>query len=175
MSPLSPDGGQRRHALLGDQPLEPLSVRLLQAAGFLSLLLILVVVNSFLNGSGGESPLDPNPVAAAAQRTEEVPGMRMNLRMRFTSESSPPTTITGKGTFDGEDNLAEFTYQAAVDGQQMKFDAVLGEDAWYFRYPQVAGRMPERKEWIKRDPDQSQVLELGPELEEAMEGLSRLS
>jgi hypothetical protein len=124
-------------------------VRLLQGAGFLSLLLILVVVNSLLNDNGGESPFNPNPVAAAAQRTEEVPGMRMNLRMRFTSESSPPTTITGKGTFNGEDNLTEFTYDAVADGQQMKFDAVLGEDAWYFRYPQFASRMPEGKEWIK--------------------------
>jgi hypothetical protein len=138
-----------RHSLFGEGPLEPLSVKLLQAAGVLSLLLILVVVNSFLNDSGGESPLNPNPVAAAAQRTEEVPGMRMKLWMRITSESTPPSTITGHGTFNGEDNLAEFTYDAAVEGKRMKFDAVLGEDAWYFRYPQYASRMPEGKEWIK--------------------------
>ncbi|HEV2856983.1 MAG TPA: hypothetical protein VGW80_01115 [Solirubrobacterales bacterium] len=124
-------------------------MRLLQAAGILSLLLLLVVVNSFLNGSGGESPFNPNPVAAAAQRAEEVPGMRMNLTMQFRTESSPPVTITGKGTFNGEDNLAEITYDAAMEGQQMKFDALLGEDAWYFRYPQFAGQMPEGKEWIK--------------------------
>jgi hypothetical protein len=124
-------------------------VRLLQAAGVLSLLLILVVANSLLAGGSGESPFNPNPVAAAAQRTEEVPGMRMNLKMRFTSESSPPSTVTGKGTFNGEDNLAEFAYQGEVAGQQMKFDAVLGQDTWYFRYPQLAGQMPEGKEWIK--------------------------
>lgn len=138
-----------RHSLFGDAPLEPLSRRLLQAAGVLSLLLILVVVNSLLNSSEGESPFNPNPVAAAAQRTEEVPGMRMNLTMRFTTESSPPTTISGKGTFNGEENLGEIAYNAAVNGQQMKFDAILGGDAWYFRYPQFADRMPEGKEWIK--------------------------
>lgn len=124
-------------------------MKLLQAAGVLSVLLILVVVNSFLNGSGGESPLNPNPVAAAAQRTEEVPGMRMNMTLRVTTESTAPSTITGHGTYNGEDNLAEFTYNAAVNGRQMSFDAVLGEDAWYFRYPQFAGQMPEGKEWIK--------------------------
>ncbi|HET7454123.1 MAG TPA: hypothetical protein VFJ76_01220 [Solirubrobacterales bacterium] len=124
-------------------------MKLLQAAGVLSLLLILVVANSLLNSDGGESPFNPNPVAAAAQRTEEVPGMRMNMRMRFTTESSPPSTVTGHGTFNGEDNLAEFTYNAAVSGQQMQFDAILGGDAWYFRYPQFAGQMPEGKEWIK--------------------------
>ena len=138
-----------RQSLFGDGPLEPLSVKLLQAAGVLSLLLVLVVINSLVNTSGGESPFNPNPVAAAAQRTEEVPGMRMNLTMTFSSESEPPSTITGHGTFNGEDNLAEFTYNAALDGRQMTFDAVMNEDAWYFRYPQFASRMPEGKEWIK--------------------------
>lgn len=124
-------------------------MKLLQAAGVLSLLLILVVVNSLLNDSGAESPFDPNPVAAAAQRTEEVPGMRMNMTMRVSTESSPPVTLAGKGTFNGEDNLGEFTYDGTVNGQQLEFDAVMSEDAWYFRYPQFANRMPEGKEWIK--------------------------
>jgi|SRR5690349_3791318 len=146
------DSPQKRHSLFGDAPLEPLSVKLLQAAGVLSLLLILVVVNSFLNGSGGESPLNPNPVAAAAQRTEELPGMRMKLQMQLTTESSPtPTTITGEGTFNGEDNFTEFTYDAAVAGKQVSFDAIMSEDAWYFRYPQFADQMPEGKEWVKLD------------------------
>lgn len=141
-----------RHSLFGDAPLEPLSVKLLQAAGVLSLLLILVVVNSFINGSGGESPLNPNPVAAAAQRTEEVPGMRMKLWMQFSTEASPsPSKITGLGTFNGEDNLTEFTYDASLEGKQLTFDAVMSEDAWYFRYPQFADQMPEGKEWVKLD------------------------
>lgn len=135
--------------LFGDGPLEPLSAKLLQAAGVLSLLLVLVVVNSVVNTSGGESPFNPNPVAAAAERTEEAPGMRMNMTMTVSSQTEPPTTITGHGAFNGEDNLVEVTYNAPVDGQQMTFDAVMSEDAWYFRYPQFASRMPEGKEWIK--------------------------
>ncbi|HSC20748.1 MAG TPA: hypothetical protein VLC07_03380 [Solirubrobacterales bacterium] len=126
-------------------------MRLLQAAGALSLLLILVVANSLL-GSGGESPFNPNPVAAAAQRTEEAPGMRMKLSMKITTESSPsPSTVTGLGTFNGEDNLTEFTYNIATEGKQVSFDAVISEDAWYFRYPQFADQMPEGKEWVKLD------------------------
>lgn len=138
-----------RHSLFGDGPLEPLSIKLLRAAGALAVLLILVVANSLVNNSGGESPFNPNPVAAAAQRTEEVPGMRMNMTMQFTSESSPPVTVTGKGTFNGEDDIAAFTYSGSAEGQTMEFDAILSEDAWYFRYPQFASRMPEGKEWIK--------------------------
>ncbi|HET7416222.1 MAG TPA: hypothetical protein VFJ61_01145 [Solirubrobacterales bacterium] len=130
-------------------PLEPLSRRLLQAAGVLSLLLILVVVNSLLN-SGSDSPFNPNPVAAAAERTQAVPGMRMNMTMRVSSESTPPVTVVGKGVYNGADNLAEITYDGTTaQGQRMRFDAILGEDAWYFRYPQLAGQMPEGKEWIK--------------------------
>jgi hypothetical protein len=130
------------------KPLEPLSRRLLQAAAVLALLLVLVVVNSLLD-DGGESPFNPNPVAAAAQRTEEVPGMRMKLAMVVRSESSPPVTIAGSGTYNGESGLAEVAYDGTVQGQQIEFDAILGESAWYFRYPQYAPQMPEGKEWIK--------------------------
>lgn len=138
----------KRHSLSGAD-LEPLSRRALQAAGVLSLLLILVVVNSLLN-SGNESPFNPNPVAAAAERTAEVPGMRLEMTMRLESESTPPVTVTGNGVYNGETNLAEVTYDGiAVQGQQLKFDAILGENGWYFRYPQLAGKMPEGKEWLK--------------------------
>lgn len=126
-------------------------MRLLQAAGVLSLLLILVVVNSLLN-SGEESPFNPNPVAAAAERMAEVPGMRIEMTMRFESESTPTVTVNGNGVFNGEENLAEVTYDfngTDSPGQRLKADAILGEDGWYFRYPQLVGKMPEGKEWIK--------------------------
>jgi hypothetical protein len=138
-----------QHAFTGGAELLPLSRRLLQAAGVFSLLLILIVVNSLLN-SGGESPFNPNPVAAAAERTQEVPGMRMNITMQFRSESSPPITVTGRTVYNGETNLTKATYSGTTpQGQRLDFDAILGEDAWYFRYPQFAGKVPEGKEWIK--------------------------
>jgi hypothetical protein len=143
-----PDSPQKRHAP-GGEPLDPLSRRLLQAAGVLALLLILVVANSFVNGEG-ESPLDPNPVAAAAERTQEVEGMRIEMTMRFRSESSPPVTVTGTGAYNGETNLAEIAYDGTTtQGQRIAFDAILGEDGWYFHYPQLAGRLPDGKEWVK--------------------------
>lgn len=140
-------------------PLQPLSRRALQLAGVLSLLLIAVVANSLLHG-GSESPFSPNPVAAAAERTQEVPGMRMTLTMRVSTESAPPTTITGSGTYNGEDNIAEFHYHATgPEGTPLEFDALMGEDAWYFHYPQFAGKLPEGKEWMKLEglPGQSDL------------------
>lgn len=137
-----------RHAS-GGADLEPLSRRALQAAGVLSLLLILVAANSLLNG-GAESPFDPNPVAAAALRTEQVPGMRFEMTMRFATESAPPTSISGAGAYNGQTNLLSAVYRApGPQGAPMEFDAVLGEDGWFFRYPQFASRMPEGKEWVK--------------------------
>jgi hypothetical protein len=124
-------------------------VKLLQAAGVLSLLLILVVVNSLLNGSGGESPFNPNPVAAAAQRTREAPGMKMTMEMTLRSESSPPVTVTGRGSYNGSSNLAEITYRMTAEGQRVGFEAILSESAWYFRYPQLSAQMPDGKEWVK--------------------------
>lgn len=129
--------------------LEPLSRRLLQAAGVLSLLLILVVLNSLLSGDS-ESPFNPNPVAAAAERTAEVPGMRIGMTMRIESESTGPMTVTGNGVYNGEDNLAEVTYSGiAVEGKQLEAEAIMSEDGWYFRYPQFVGKVPEGKEWLK--------------------------
>ena len=133
----------------------PLSVKLLRAAGALSALLVLVVVNSFLNQRGDESPFNPNPVAAAAERTREVPGMRLDMTMRVKS-GAESVTITGSGSYNGEDNLAQVVYRATTPKVQLQFDAILGESAWYFRYPQFGATLPEGKEWVKLEGLQGQ-------------------
>jgi hypothetical protein len=148
VSPKRPHGGQELHASPAAD-LEPLSRRLLQVAGVLSLLLILVVINSLIN-QGGASPFNPNPVAAAAERTATVPGMRIDLTMTMSTEATGSVVITGKGAYNGETNLAEIAYGgSSAQGGELQFDAILGEDAWYFRYPELAGKMPEGKEWLK--------------------------
>jgi hypothetical protein len=74
----------------------------------------------------------------------------MRMTMRISSESTPPVTVTGTGVYNGESNLAEVAYDGTTaQGQRMQFDAILGGSAWYFRYPQLAGKIPEDKEWIK--------------------------
>lgn len=155
-------------------PLQPLSRRALQIAGLLALLLIAVVLNSLLN-QGSESPFNPNPVAAAAEKTQEVPGMRMTLRMQVSTESAPPQTITGSGVYNGEDNLAQFSYRVTNPaGAPMAFDALLGEDAWYLRYPQFASKMPAGKEWIKLEglPGQSDMSKVGESPQSSLQVLA---
>jgi hypothetical protein len=124
-------------------------VKLLQAAGVLSLLLMLVVVNSLLNSNGGESPFNPNPVAAAAEQTREVPGMRIEITMHVVGSTDGSVTITGNGAFSGDADLGEFSFAATTPKGKVQFDAILGESAWYFRYPQFGDQLPEGKEWLK--------------------------
>ncbi len=56
--------------------LDPLSRRLLLGAAALSALLIVLVAYSWMHG-GGESSL--NPIAQAAERTEQAPGNRFKV------------------------------------------------------------------------------------------------
>jgi hypothetical protein len=157
VSHLSAPGGQRRHALLGDQPLEPLSVRLLQAAGALSLLLVLVVVNSLLNPSGGESPFDPNPVAAAAERTKEAPGMHFSMTAAYSSESMPRTVAHGGGAYNADSGLVQVQLRAPVaERGTVDVEVVGNEDSMYLHSPEFAGQLPEGKEWIEVNPDLAQ-------------------
>jgi hypothetical protein len=141
---------QKRHSLFGNQPLEPLSVKLLQAAGVLSLLLILVVVNSLLHSP--ENPL--NPVAAAAERTEGVDGLRFTMKVRTTSEAHPPQVDHGTGVLNLQTETALVHYSGFSDeGARVKVDMVVeGEDAIYLRSPEFLGKLPEGKEWAKMDP-----------------------
>lgn len=139
---------QTRHSLAG-QSLEPISLRALQAAGVLSLLLILVFVNALLQS--GENPL--NPVAAAAERTEGVDGLRFTMKVRTTSEAQAPRIDHGTGALNLQTKLALVHYSGETsDGAHVQVDMVAGEDAIYLRSPQFRGRLPEGKEWTKMDP-----------------------
>ncbi len=133
----------------GRGELKPLSLRALQAAGALSLLLILVVANSLLHSS--ENPL--NPVAAAAERTEGVDGLRFAMRIRTSSEARPPKIEHGSGALNLQTKLGLVHYSGETsDGTRTQVDMVVGEDGIYLRSPQLRGRLPEGKEWAKMDP-----------------------
>lgn len=149
MSQSPRSAGGTRLSLFGDQPLEPLSARLLQGAGVLSLLLILVVVNSFLHSS--ENPL--NPVAAAAERTEGVDGLRFTMKVRTTSESHSPEIDHGTGALNLQTGLALVHYSGLTsEGDRVQVDMVVEEGAIYLRSPEFRGKLPEGREWAKMDP-----------------------
>jgi hypothetical protein len=125
-------------------------VRLLQAAGALSLLLILVVVNSFFHSS--ENPL--TPVAAAAERTADVDGLRFTMKVRNISEAHPPQIDHGTGALNLQTKLGIVHFNGVTAaGERLQVDMVVaGEEAIYLRSPQLRGKLPEGKKWAKMDP-----------------------
>jgi len=124
-------------------------VKPLQAKKKISVLLILVVANSYLHSS--ENPL--NPVAAAAERTEGVDGLSFTMKVRTTSEAHPPEVEGGTGFLNLQTGLALVHYSGRTsEGARVKVDMVAEEGAIYLRSPEFRGKLPEGKEWTKMDP-----------------------
>lgn len=135
----------------GGEPLEPLSRRLLQAAGFLSFLLIAVLANSFLQSSE-ENPL--NPIAAAAERTQTEPGARFAMKATYTSAGLPrPMAAHGHGAYNSETGLSEAKmWLGSPELGRFEMEMVGDESSFYMRGDGAMGELPEGKEWMKIDP-----------------------
>lgn len=135
----------------GGEPLEPLSRRLLQGAGFLSFLLIAVLANSFLQSSE-ENPL--NPIAAAAERTQTEPGARFTMTARYTSTELPqPMLAHGSGAYNSETGLSEAVLRLdSPEVGRLEMEMVGDERSFYIRGNEAMGPLPEGKEWMKVDP-----------------------
>ncbi|HWT89846.1 MAG TPA: hypothetical protein VN179_01900 [Solirubrobacterales bacterium] len=143
---LTPPGGSS-----GGERLEPLSRRLLQLAGLLSLLLLAVLANSFVNG--GESPLDLNPVAMAAEQTQEAAGARFSMKVVYSSEGEPPTAAHGGGAYNGETGVAQTRLRLSdPTGRRIEVESLSDGSTIYVRSPQFPGKVPEGKEWLSYQP-----------------------
>ncbi|HEX5983792.1 MAG TPA: hypothetical protein VFY69_06255 [Solirubrobacterales bacterium] len=151
-SPGEPSSASQASAWIsGGEPLEPLSRRLLQAAGFLSFLLVAVLANSFLQSSE-ENPL--NPVAMAAERTQSEPGARFTMKALYTSPQLPqPMTATGHGAYSSETGRSSMTLN--MDMPQVgpvKMEMVGDGTTMYMRMDEVLGQLPGGKEWMEIEP-----------------------
>lgn len=141
---------------LGGGPLEPLSRRLLQAVGVLSVLLLAVLANSFLNGGDGssETPLALNPVASAAERVEKFEGGRMSLYIVYSSPVLPgPLAASGSGAYNEETGRSRFTLNMKnpLTGQSMQMLQISDGDVEYEGGDIVAENLPPGKEWVRTE------------------------
>lgn len=146
----------------GGQPLAPLPRRLLQLAGCLSILLILVVGNALLHD--GENPL--SPIAAAAERTQQMPGARVSVRAIYSSSALPrPMVATGGGAFNSatDRSRVSLTLSTPTTGT-IHEEAISDGTSIYLRGNSVADQLPAGKDWMRIDPY------LGHTGEEAMVG-----
>jgi hypothetical protein len=156
----------------GGTDLEPLSRRALQAAGVLSLLLILVVANSLINGSGGGNPF--NPVAAAAEHAEDVPGARFSLYVVY---SSPATTRSiaagGSGVFNTETERSRLTLD--LDGPatgSIHLVQITDGDSEYTGGDTVAAELPPGKQWVRTEKGSAQEGETPLDTDDSLKMLS---
>ncbi len=134
---------------MGDATLtsaERLSRRLLQLAALLSLLLIAVVLNSFLHSDG--DPL--NPVAAAAERTQQVPGAHMEITASASAASGAETiSIHGEGDYNAATGSSRVRMtMAAPSGGSFEIEAVGDEQEVYLHSDRFSAELPPGKEWI---------------------------
>ncbi|MGN6275556.1 MAG: hypothetical protein ACTHNP_06465 [Solirubrobacterales bacterium] len=151
--------------LFGGEELEPLSRHLLQVAGFLSLLLVMVIANSFLN-QGSASPFNPNPVAAAAERTAEAPGAKFTMKAIYTSSALPqPMTAHGSGIYNSETEHIRMTLgMYSPQAGNIKIEELGDGTAFFLRGTKISDGLPEGKQWLEIQPF------LGKSEQEAMVG-----
>jgi hypothetical protein len=119
---------------------------------FLSLLLVLVLANSFLNDSGGER-LEFDPVAAAAERTQKCPGMRFSLYVVYSTPALPePVTATGSGAYNGKTDRTRLTLEltSPVRGP-LRLIQISEGDVNYQSGELVEDKLPAGKTWVRSE------------------------
>jgi hypothetical protein len=151
--------------LFGGEDLEPLSRNLLQLAGFLSLLLVAVIANSFLN-QGSASPFNPNPVAQAAERTAEAPGAKFTMKALYTSSALPqPMTAHGSGVYNSETQHVRMTLgMTSPQVGNIRIEELGDGTAFFMRGTKISDQLPAGKQWLEIQPF------LGKSEQEAMVG-----
>lgn len=137
----------------GAESLDPLSRRLLHIAGVLSVLLLLVLANSLFNSGDGEGPLELDPVAAAAERTEKCPGMRLSAYVTYNFPAlGQPISGGGTGVYNAKTERSRFTLDLqGPNGKAMRFIEINDGDVKYEGGSLVESQLPPGKEWVRTD------------------------
>jgi hypothetical protein len=125
----------------------------MQGVRFLSLLLLLVLANSFLNDGAGES-LELNPVAAAAEHTQEMPGARFTMEAIYTSPSLPqPMRAHGSGAINSQTGRSQLTLELdSAELGRITLEAVGDGTSMYMRGSGISDELPDGKEWLQLQP-----------------------
>lgn len=153
-------------------PLEPLSRRLLALAGVLSALLILVAVNAWVRGDSN-NPLNPNPIAAAAERAQRVSGIRMSMTAVYTYPGIGKTaSMVAEGAINGTTELSSMHGKLRVPAPvgEVPFDGIGDADSFYMRSPLLAASLPPGKEWLLIEPDLDGIDEVGLDSNSSADG-----
>ena len=125
---------------------------------FLALLMILVGVNALVNDGSDSgdtvSQPEPNPVAEAAERVEDVSGARASLHMIYTTSAFPqPIRASGSGIFNEKNDRSRLTLNISdpISGSPMQMIQISDGDVEYEGGAMVEERLPPGKEWVRTE------------------------
>lgn len=157
---------------LGGEPLDPLSHKLMRGVRFLSLLLLLVVANSFLNGE--DSPLELNPVAVAAEKVEKASGGRFYLYIVYSSPAIPePIVASGGGAANERTDRSRISLEMnnPLTGGTMHLIQIQDGEIEYTGGDIVEDKLPPGKEWVRVDESEAEEDETPLSIEESLQML----
>jgi hypothetical protein len=111
--------------------------------------LIAAVAALAVSGCGAKDAVDP--VAQAAQVTDQQRGGIAMMLSGKVSDGSQAMPITGSGTVDRGGRKGTFSLELQAQGQSVTVDEVLDGRVLYLRTDQFKGKLPGGKDWLKID------------------------
>ena len=132
-----------------------------RVVGSLAPFLALAALSAALTGCGGGGVAQAiDPVAAAATKTEDAGGVK--LQMTFTADSAGKSvTVTGNGAFEKSQGSMDFDFgrlfeqadlQTGADqSARVVFLTESGDPVLYLRIPFLSALLPSGKSWIRLD------------------------
>ncbi|HSD24966.1 MAG TPA: hypothetical protein VLB79_11640, partial [Solirubrobacterales bacterium] len=123
---------------------DPAWDKLLLIVGAIVVVVALLVVPGLLNRGG------QNPVAAAAEATGNVPGVRITFTGR--SQGSAAMTMRGRGVLNGETNSASIAMSASgstVAGtESFSLEEIVAGGDVYLRSPELGSAFGDSAKWL---------------------------
>jgi hypothetical protein len=118
--------------------------RLLLVVGALVVVAALLIVPGLLNRGG------QNPVAAAAEATSDVPGVRIDFT--GSSQGADQASFSGRGVMNGETDQASIQMSAtgstASGTQRFTLDEIVDGGDLYMHSPQLGGALGSSAPWM---------------------------
>lgn len=130
----------------GETALEPLSRRLLQVAGVLAGILIVLVAVALSRGDGEYSL---NPIAEAAARTQRASGARSEIRAVYSIPGAGRSiSMRGNGVYNGRTGRSEVTLIVPTAIGTMTMESVGDGSTVYMRSKLLQPGLPPGDEWM---------------------------
>jgi hypothetical protein len=123
---------------------DPAWNKVLIVLGAIVVVVALLVVPGLLNRGG------QNPVAAAAEATSNVPGVRISFSGRAQGQGA--MTMSGKGVLNGETNSASIVMSAsgsiAAGTQSFTLEEIVADGDVYLRSPELGSAFGGSGKWL---------------------------